>query len=39
LIASPDAAVADPTTRVAERPAPELGADTDRVLAEMGLKG
>jgi crotonobetainyl-CoA:carnitine CoA-transferase CaiB-like acyl-CoA transferase len=39
LTASPDAAVADPRTRVAERPAPELGADTDGVLAEMGLKG
>jgi hypothetical protein len=38
LPASPDVAVADPTARVAERPAPELGADTDRVLAEMGLK-
>jgi hypothetical protein len=39
LPASPDVAVANPTTRVAERSAPELGADTDQVLAEMGLKG
>src|SRR5580704_8042688 len=39
LPASPDVTVADPTARVAERSAPELGADTDQVLAEMGLKG
>jgi hypothetical protein len=39
LPASPDIAVADPTARMADRSAPELGADTGQVLAEMGLTG
>ncbi len=38
LPVSPDVAVADPVARVAERPAPQLGADTVRVLAEMHLE-
>jgi hypothetical protein len=38
LPTSPDVPVAPPQARPVTRPAPELGADTAEVLAELGLR-